>query len=220
MKNIKRNLSEHIETIIRKRIMLLEFKEGEHIKENKLAEEFNISRGPIREAITKLEIEGLVTRALNGRTLVSKFDIQYVKNLYDVRILLEKFAIQALSNGVAVEELEELQAYVDEMNNQRDDSDAYREADINFHFLLVKLSKNKTLIQSWLALKDLLLTLIEVTTTASHERRDDIIDQHDAIIVAIRNEKYEEASAYLEEHLNSASQYYRDAVFRLQNEEE
>ncbi|PWI21848.1 hypothetical protein DF281_10110 [Kurthia zopfii] len=220
MKMIKRNLSEQIEEVIRKRIMLLEFSEGEHIKENKLAEEFSISRGPIREAIAKLELEGLVTRAANGRTMVSRFDIEYVENLYDVRIMLEKFAIQTLVKGVNNDALEELQSYVDTMKTQKDHSDIYREADINFHFSLVKLSQNKTLIQSWYSLKDLLLTLIEVTTTASSERQNDIIEQHDSIINAIREGQFNQASIVLEEHLRSASDYYREAVFRLQNEEE
>lgn len=220
MKMIKRNLSEQIEEVIRKRIMLLQFSEGEHIKENKLAEEFSISRGPIREAIAKLELEGLVTRAANGRTMVSRFDIEYVENLYEVRIMLEKFAIQTLAKGVNNEDLEELQSYVDTMKTEKDHSEIYREADINFHFSLVKLSQNKTLIQSWYSLKDLLLTLIEVTTSASRERQNEIIEQHDSIIVAIREGQFEQASIVLEEHLRSASDYYREAVFRLQNEEE
>ena len=152
--------------------------------------------------------------------MVSRFDIEYVENLYDVRIMLEKFAIQTLVKGVNNDALEELQSYVDTMKTQKDHSDIYREADINFHFSLVKLSQNKTLIQSWYSLKDLLLTLIEVTTTASSERQNDIIEQHDSIINAIREGQFNQASIVLEEHLRSTSDYYREAVFRLQNEEE
>lgn len=219
MRNLKKSLSQHIEMILRKRIMLLQLAEGEHLIESNLAEEFNISRGPIREAISKLESEGLVSTSSSGRTVVSKFDIQYIKNLYDVRILLETYAIQILTTETVAEEGAKLKEYIQQMEQHIGDNELYREADLNFHFQIVKMSKNKILIKSWLAIRELLLTLIEVTTKASTDRSNDILKEHESIGNEILKGNFENASHHLEVHLHRASKYYSDAVFRLQNEE-
>ncbi|MEK4628167.1 MAG: GntR family transcriptional regulator [Solibacillus sp.] len=219
MKNLKTNLSKQVEQILRSRIMLLELKEGEHLKENNLAIEFNISRGPIREAIIKLEQEGLVATSSNGRTLVSKFDIRYIKNLYDVRILLEKYAIQSLDEELVACDKEEMNELIRQMIENVGDNELYHEADLNFHFQIVKMTKNITLINSWLGMKELFSTLIQVTTKASTERSQEIMQEHQQIYDAISNKQFEKASKYLEDHLKSAADYYCEAVFRLQNME-
>lgn len=217
MKNLKTNLSQQVEQILRSRIMLLELKEGEHLKENNLAEEFNISRGPIREAIIKLEQQGLVSTSSNGRSIVSKFDIDYIKNLYDVRILLEKYAIQSLREELVKAEQQELKELISKMTNNIGDNKLYHEADLNFHFQIVKMTNNITLIKSWLGMKELFATLIQVTTKASNERSQEILLEHQKIYEAIYYQEYEKASNYLEEHLKDASEYYCEAVFRLRN---
>lgn len=219
MKNLKTNLSQHVEQILRSRIMLLEFDEGEHLKETNLAKEFNISRGPVREAIIKLEQEGLVSTSSNGRTLVSKFDIVYIKNLYEVRILLEKYAIQSLNAALVEREKELLSKIFCQMTENVGDNEQYHEADLNFHFQIIKMTNNITLINSWLGMKQLFATLIQVTTKASHERSQEIMLEHHQIFNSIINNEFEKASNYLESHLKSAADYYCEAVFRLQNME-
>lgn len=217
MKNLKTNLSQQVEQILRSRIMLLELKEGEHLKESNLAEEFNISRGPIREAIIKLEQQGLVSTSSNGRSSVSKFDIDYIKNLYEVRILLEKYAIQSLNVDLVMAEQQELKEFISKMTQNIGDNKLYHEADLNFHFQIVKMTQNITLINSWLGMKELFATLIQVTTKASTVRSQEILFEHQKIYDSICNEEYEEASNFLEEHLKGAAEYYCEAVFRLQN---
>lgn len=217
--NLKTNLSQHVEQILRSRIMLLELSEGEHLKETNLAKEFNISRGPIREAIIKLEQEGLVSTASNGRTLVSKFDIRYIKNLYEVRILLEKFAIQSLNSQLVEVEKDLLKEIFNQLSENVGDNQLYHEADLNFHFQIIKMTNNITLINSWLGMKKLFATLIQVTTKATHERSQEIMQDHQHIYDAIINNDFEKASSYLESHLKNAADYYCDAVFRLQNME-
>lgn len=217
MKNLKTNLSQQVEQILRSRIMLLELQEGEHLKESNLAEEFNISRGPIREAIIKLEQQGLVSTSSNGRSIVSKFDMDYVKNLYEVRILIEKYAIRSLREELVEGEQQELKEQILKMTENIGDNELYHEADLNFHFQIVKMTKNITLINSWLSMKELFATLIQVTTKASNVRSQEILHEHQKIYDAIYHHEYEKASQYLETHLKDAAQYYCEAVFRLRN---
>ena len=217
--NLKKSLSQHVEYILRKKIMLLELKEGEHLKESSLAEELNISRGPIREAIKKLEFEGLVNTTSSGRTLVAKFDLQYVRNLYKVRTLLETYAVQNISKEVIEQVGLKLKKLLNEMQDCIKNNKQYLENDFNIHYEIVQMSQNQTLIQSWLAHKDLFITLIEVTTEATKARNNDIFKEHEEIVAAILNQNLHEASEKLEEHLMNASNYYSNAVFKLINEE-
>ena len=216
----KKNIGQYVEKILRRKIMLLELREGEHLKETILAEEMSISRGPIREAIKKLEYEGLVKTLGNGRTVVSKFDFAYTENLYKVRILLETYAVKNLNPSLLEEQGEFLYTYLNLMKQNLDDNEMYREADLSFHLHIIKMSGNQTLIQSWLSLKDLIITLIEVTTEATKDRNLDIVLEHKKIVEAIMEKDFEKASQMLEKHLTSAANYYSNAVFKLQNEEE
>lgn len=217
--NLKKSLSQHVEYILRKKIMLLELKEGEHLKESKLAEELNISRGPIREAIKKLEFEGLVITSSSGRTLVAKFGLQYVENLYKVRKLLETYAVQNISKDALEHHGPHLRKLLSDMQDYITDNNKYLESDFNIHYQIVQMSQNKTLIQSWVALKDLFITLIEVTTEATKARNIDIFKEHEEIVEAILNQNLQEASNKLQQHLKDASNYYSNAVFKLINEE-
>lgn len=220
MKFEKKNIGQHVEKILREKIMLLELKEDTHLKESIIAEEMEISRGPLREAIKKLEHEGLVKTLGNGRTVVSKFDFAYTENLYKIRILLETYAVKNLNPSLLEEQGEYLYMYLNSMHENLDDNKAYREADLSFHLHIIKMSGNQTLIQSWLSLKELIITLIEVTTEATKDRNLDIISEHRKIADAIVEKDFEKASQMLEKHLTGASEYYSNAVFKLQSEEE
>lgn len=216
----KKNIGQYVEKILRRKIMLLELPEGEHLKETILAEEMSISRGPIREAIKKLEYEGLVKTLGNGRTVVSKFDFAYTENLYKIRILLETYAVKNLNPSLLEEQGEFLYTYLNLMQQNLDDNEMYREADLSFHQHIIKMSGNQTLIQSWLSLKDLIITLIEVTTEATKDRNQDIVLEHKKIVEAIMEKDFDKASQMLEKHLTGAAKYYSNAIFKLQNEEE
>src|SRR5690625_2177086 len=89
----KRTMSNQVLFYLRKEIMLNKLREGHHLKETEIASQLNVSRGPVREALTQLEIENLVEKRSNGRTVVEKFERKDIENLYNARILLENAAL-------------------------------------------------------------------------------------------------------------------------------
>ena len=93
----KKTMGEQVLNILRKDIMLGELKSGFHLKETILSKEMGVSRGPIREAIVKLENEGLVSTPSNGRTVVEGFSKKDIENLYNTRIQIEKYGISQLN---------------------------------------------------------------------------------------------------------------------------
>jgi len=73
---------------LRDRISLLDDPPGTLLSENRLASEFGVSRTPIRQALHRLEFEGLVTIRRGVGTLVTPIDVRYLKQVYDLRVKL------------------------------------------------------------------------------------------------------------------------------------
>ena len=77
-----------IYTTIRDRICLLQYPPGTMLSENQLAEEFGVSRTPIRRVLQRLEFEELVVSKQGVGTLVTIVDLQYLKEVYSLRLRL------------------------------------------------------------------------------------------------------------------------------------
>ena len=73
---------------LRDQICLLDLPPGASLREQPLAEEFGVSRTPVREALTMLRIDGLVTRQPGGGTSVSTVDLKSMRDVYSLRIKL------------------------------------------------------------------------------------------------------------------------------------
>ncbi|ANU27052.1 hypothetical protein I858_008620 [Planococcus versutus] len=195
--------------------MRQEFKEGEHLKEHLLSQKLNVSRGPIREAISKLEGEGLVFRNSNGRAIVQKFGESDIHHLYESRILLENYSLASIQPELLEQNGHLLYEYLNQME-MFNGTGMNVEADIQFHYCLVKMTGNKTLIRLWWSLNEIIKTLIEVTSEFASKRQKEIILEHKVIVDAIFDKDIEKAQQLLRVHLEGASDYYSKAVFKFQ----
>ncbi len=82
------NTADGIYEQLRERICLLELTPGTPLREQALAEEFGVSRTPVREALTMLRVDGLVTRQHGGGTSVSGVDLKSMRDVYSLRLKL------------------------------------------------------------------------------------------------------------------------------------
>lgn len=92
------NLSSVVVEYIKEMILARVYNEGEHILESEVANKLGISRGPVREGIKDLEKEGIVTVLSRKGTYVTKFQIEDIKEIFDIRLLLEDDIIEILIN--------------------------------------------------------------------------------------------------------------------------
>jgi DNA-binding GntR family transcriptional regulator len=83
-----RERSERIYRILRDRICLLEYAPGSHLSEEELAQEFEISRTPVRRVLARLESEGLVQSVHGVGTIVTDVDIEELQQVYHLRMEL------------------------------------------------------------------------------------------------------------------------------------
>lgn len=218
--NIKKShVSDQVLSVLRKKIMLNELNEGDHLKEAELSKELAVSRGPIREAIAVLETEGLVERLINGRTVVRNFSIKDIRNLYQSRILLEEYALSHIDSEKWEEDKWKLYDCVDQMQDAHNKGIRDIESDINYHALLVSMTNNKTLIQLWNSLKGIILTLIDVTSKYVQPQQEKIVDLHRQVLDKLDNGDVERAKEILRIHLEDASDYYCQSLAVLNKEE-
>ncbi|MFC2949542.1 GntR family transcriptional regulator [Virgibacillus sediminis] len=204
----KQNISDQVLEHLRKKIILHEWKEGDRLAEARLSKDLEVSRGPIREAIAKLEAENLVERHSNGRTVVKKFDTEDIINLYDSRLLLENHALTQIDKAALEKNLRLMRLYIEQMHEAHDAGVRDIDSDLAFHGLLVKMSNNQTLVQLWSSLQGIFRTLIDITSEVSESSQGEVIGYHSKIVDALEAGEVQEAQKILAHHLKEASLYY------------
>lgn len=134
--------------VLKQRIVSNRYPGGSHILEEKLAADLGISRTPLKEALLKLQAEGLVRLVPRRGVLVEPLTAADVIEIYSVLVALEDLAVQLIGQrDDAATDLDALQADVVEMQRalRDDDLDAWGVADERFHSRLVATSKNSRL---------------------------------------------------------------------------
>lgn len=125
------------------------FKPGERLMEIPLSEELGVSRTPIREAIRKLELEGFVIMIPRRGTYVADISLKDISQVFEIRSALEELAGALAAERITAEEIEYLERMLVEIGTyiEKKDMDRIVEADVNFHEVLYKASRNERLVE-------------------------------------------------------------------------
>lgn len=173
---------------LRQAILTGELKPGERLMEIHLANKLGVSRTPIREAIRKLELEGLVTMIPRRGAEVAQITGKSLQDVLEVRRSLDALCAELACERISDEEIIELEAACqafDEATKTRD-TRAIAAADVALHDIIVKATGNKRLVQ-------LVNNLAEQMYRYRFEYIKDfsmhttLIDEHRIIFEAIRN---------------------------------
>lgn len=123
---------------------------GTKLGETELASRYGVSRGPLREAIRRLETRKLVERAPHVGARVASLSLQDLVEIYHVREALEGMAANLAAQNMAPEAIEKLYAVLAQHEEQQDIKEdvAYfqREGDLDFHYQVIQGSHNNALI--------------------------------------------------------------------------
>jgi DNA-binding GntR family transcriptional regulator len=149
---VKRALLRHETTdILREGILSNQFAPGDALVERELAAEMEVSRTAVREALIKLEAQGLVTSVPHKGWSVARLTPRDIWEIYTLRSLLEGFAARLVTERTAGENLAELDRIVGEMRTavERGDRRTLSELDFAFHEQLCELSGHSRLLKLW-----------------------------------------------------------------------
>ena len=178
-------------------------KPGDRLTETDLADRFGISRTPIREAVRKLEADGLVEHVPRVGATIRQLQYAEVMELYDMRAVLEATAARMAARAASDIELDELAAINDDLANSG--LDAQRAYDLNrqFHLTLLDAAKNRFLTKSMATLQKTLLILGPSTMTEP-SRRQNAPAEHAEVIAALRRRDAEAAETAMRAHIEAA----------------
>jgi len=120
------------------------------ISEGQLAKEFGVSRGPVREALNRLEDKGLVEKKDFGRS-IKRFDIDEYRETYELRIIVEAYCTMQAAERSTEKDHKIINDLVDRMekNLSPENRPTLRKLVVQFHDAIVECSRNKTLIETY-----------------------------------------------------------------------
>lgn len=188
-------------------IMTGELGGGDRINETVLAERFEISRGPIREACRGLEAAGLVRIVPNRGVFVRELDASEALDLYDIRASLFGLAGKSAARRITEPQIEALQAIVDRLQIAVDagDINAFYPLNVELHACLVDYSGNAHLASLFPAV-DKQLHLFRRRGLVQPGQMDLSNEEHRAILDALRARDADRSAALMEAHILAGKQ--------------
>lgn len=193
----KKNAQKHAYEYIRDRMLDGTFKGGMKIVEERLSQEIGVSRTPIREAIRRLEQEGLIKKKHIYNPTVE--DLKYI---YEMRILLESFAAEKAAKFMTEETIKELKNTIKESRSLR--SESIYISNQRFHDLIVNECHNPNMI-SILEKARTIFYLFSIKLDIY--KRPLLIDEHEEIYKAIKNRDEQLAGELMANHLYNDMNY-------------
>lgn len=124
---------------------------GSHLAESELAEQLDVSRIPIREALRELEQEGLVTRHPNRGCFVINFSEQDVKEVFSLRSMLEGMSFEWAIPNLTEKDCQALDGLIQAQSQAvgRQDFDELARLDMRFHETICLIANHSRLLKSW-----------------------------------------------------------------------
>ena len=138
-----RALYEEVAELLRERIFSRELAPGSWIDELKLAEEYGISRTPLREALKVLATEGLVTMKVRRGAYVTEVSERDLADVYHLLALLESDAAGVVATQATDAQLKELQSLHRELEKAVANRERFFEINEAFHMRLLEIANNR-----------------------------------------------------------------------------
>ena len=176
---------------------------GTRMMEVELAEEMGVSRTPIREAIRKLEKEGLVTIEPRRGAYASMISTEDMVEILEVRQDLEGLAAYFAANRMTDEQMAELKEVSNNYNEavKRGKMEDMIKYDTRFHHIIVESGRNKILVQMIEQLQELVLRFRYIYYD-NFRRAENMPDEHEAIVAAISEGNADKARAAADIHID------------------
>ena len=190
---------------LRQAILKGELKPGERLMEIQLAEKLGVSRTPIREAIRKLELEGLVLMIPRKGAEVAKISHKSLQDVLEVRGALEELATDLACQRITDEELESLrkaEAHFKQVVSSGGNEMQIAEADEAYHDIIYNASGNKKLVQMINNLREQMYRY-RLEYIKDEAKRGTLISEHEKILEAIRLRDIIRAKALMKEHIDN-----------------
>ena len=193
---------------LRKAILDGDLKPGERVMEVQLAEELGVSRTPVREAIRKLELEGLLVMVPRKGAYVADVSIKDVLSVLEIRASLEGLGASLAAERITQEEVDRLKLSAKDFEamHEANDRDGMVEKDTEFHSILLSASRNNKLLEIVEGLSDYVQRFRVIYFTEYSDSKN-IMEEHRKILEAIDERDIDKASKAAQDHIESIGNY-------------
>lgn len=188
--------------LIKDKLMTGDIKPGERIREDLLAEEFSMSRTPVREAINQLSAEGFVVQRPRKGIFAIEYTFQEMSDILDVRTLLESYAAKTCCRKITDNQIKELECIFNNLKQAllKQDNKKYVIFDSMLHKKIGEFTANKKLISYINDIEDTItfarrMKIYNINYLYSEHES---IKQHEAIFLSIKNRDEEAAYKAME----------------------
>jgi DNA-binding GntR family transcriptional regulator len=185
---------------------------GARIVETRIAQQFGVSQGPVREALRDLELFGFVVSSPFRGTQVRKITTEDLLEIYPIRAAIEGVAARTAASRIDDATLEHLEALIGEMREAatRNDPRAQANIDSAFHYAIIKAAGNRMLEHVWQTMRLSITTC--VTHAVTHRSLHELAERHVPVLNALRQHNPDLAEAELRRHIEEPGEWIRAAA--------
>lgn len=222
---LPRTISDFIYNNLKSAIINAKLRANQRINEKELAEQFRVSRTPVREAVLRLAAEGFVQIDSYRRAVVKEISYKELKEIFEVLGALDRLAVDLAVDSLTIKEIKKLEKLVDKMQQHcnLNSIEKYLELNVEFHNEIWKAVPNKLLVETLHSIRDKMLRynyaqIYAFKKPGSLERS---IKQHKELLKAIIDKDKEKLKNLIVKHRGSLWQpsVYNDGIKEYYKEE-
>jgi len=197
------SLSDQVYHHLHTAIIRAELHPGEKLVELDIAAQMGTSQGPVREALQRLEHDGLVERRARSATFVTTISTDEMYELFSVRSVIEGFAIQRAAQKITAAQCAELDALIQKMVEAANEKDliSLAEYDMRFHRQIVEWSGSTSLLRVWTPLSSQIQRFIVQSHPLHYPNFVEVGTRHQPIVDALRQRDADGAVRAMQEHI-------------------
>jgi len=215
--------SEHLTGYLIEAIVNGEILPGSKISEPELARRFEVSRGPLREAIMRVEGLGLIERVPHVGARVITFSYEKLLELYAVREALEGMAARLAARYISDEEIHALEQLLSTHSEHIDQVEGssyfHQHGDFDFHYRIIKASRNSKLVALLCDELYHLLRMYRYQSPRSHSRPNEALNEHKFILQAIKNRDEELAEMLMRRHISGSRTLIEQQILQTDSDD-
>jgi len=201
--SVIRSLTEQVYERLRADIVTGRLEAGDRLVELEIAASMGTSQAPVREALQRLEREGLVIRKGRSGTYVTECALDEIHEIFAIRSTIEGFAIRRATKTITADQLSELITLVGLMHAAADDGNMalLTQYDLLFHRDICEWSGSSGLLRTWEPLYSQVQRFVVQTNVNHFSSLNEIAESHVPIVDALKQGDEEAAAMAVQEHV-------------------
>ena len=192
----------NIAELIAEKILAGELRPGDRLLEDDLARQFQTSRAPIREAFYLLQLQGLIERIPRRGTLVRKYTVDDIQQIYQTRVAIETLAVDRIESAKSSSVTPELRNLLTSMHDSasRGDFSQYSLDNSRFHQAIVAHGGETIILGIWRQLNYPLRYLLRRSTHSAQEIGTSLAE-HESLVVALEQKDFPKVKELLKDNI-------------------